>query len=550
MAVQQQQLDRGEIPRRDDRTVGVWSFTRLNVSRDASRALGGLNLYRWAVAVILTLVQFSGYGARVLGITQPALFAAGCLGLMALALATTTMHNRRRPALSTQIYLHACGDVGLIILLVYAAGGAASGLAMLLIPPIAASGILLARERSLLIGSLATLALLGEELVRQYGPGVQLANFTQAGILGAMFFLIVLAVSLLEERIRESEALAERQSEDLANLAQINERIVQRIQSGVLVVNPDGGIRMHNDAAGHLLGLEEDNTGRTLQETALDLAQSLQEWQANPEPEPSPLSQRQNPPLLPHYTRLGTTGNSPTLILLDDASRIEQQAQQMKLAALGRLSASIAHEIRNPLGAINHATQLLDESDSVGDSQRRILDILRRQTTRINQVVENVLQLSRRNRALTENITLKTWLQGTITEYENYGQKEKLVFDDSAVDLQASIEADPNQMRQVICNLWDNAYRHKGGNSQVVITLSSGFFPDGRCWLNIKDNGPGIPPDKIERIFDPFFTDNRKGTGLGLYLAQELCASNGAQLQCLPQPGGACFRIIFRRGQE
>lgn len=519
------------------------AFTRLDVSSNAWRALAGLNLYRWLIGITLALAKFSGYGERIIGVTRPHLFSFGCLALLALAAVTTTAHRLRWPPTTWQIYIHIGGDLTLITLLVYAAHGVPSGLAMLLIPPIAAAGVLRSRRMALLVAALASLALLSEETLRGLNPAHTVVNYTQAGILGGLFFLTVLSASLLEERIRESEALAERRGIDLASLAQLNERIIQRMQAGVIVVNQTGEIRMLNDAARTLLSLPSQ--AASLSKSAPELAASMQQWRDTPGREPKAISQRNGSPVLPHYTQLGSSPDSPVLILLDDASRIDRQAQQMKLAALGRLSASIAHEIRNPLSAISHAGQLLAESDALADSERHLLSILRRQTDRIDRVVENVLQLSRRNRALTEELQLRPWLEATIADYTTHHPELPLRFDSSAVEQELVVLVDPQQLHQVVCNLWDNTLQHASGEGEILISLKTGHLNTARPYLDITDNGPGIPPRKAERIFEPFYTTAHQGTGLGLYLAQELCASNDARLQCMPHSGGARFRIIF-----
>lgn len=557
MAVSEQDTEPAAAPRLTGEAGGYSAprrrtFTRLDVSKDAWRALAGLNLYRWVVALTLTGAQFGGYSARVVGVTRPNLFAAGCFALLMMAIISTLIHRRRWPPLTAQIYLHICGDVALITLLAYSAQGVSSGLAMLLLPPIAAAGVLRSRRMSLLIAALASMALLGEEAIRGLDASPEVVNFTQAGILGGLFFLTVLATSLLEERIRESEALAERRGKDLANLAQLNERIVQRMQTGVVVVEDNGEVRMLNDAARIMLDLRETDGNYTLAQTSPALARSLQDWRKAPGRDPGTVSQQEGPPLLPHYSQLGPDSVSPVLVLLDDASRIDHQAQQMKLAALGRLSASIAHEIRNPLSAISHASQLLAESESIADSERQLLDILRRHITRINRVVENVLQLSRRSRALTEPVRLKPWLENMIADYSGHNENRPLHFDRQAVEDDLTVMVDPQQLQQVIYNLWDNTLQHSQDAEEVLIKLETGRFGGTRPYLDVTDNGPGITPEKAERIFEPFYTTAHQGTGLGLYLAQELCASNDARLQCMPHSGGSRFRIIFSAegGQE
>ncbi|MEA2078748.1 MAG: HAMP domain-containing sensor histidine kinase, partial [Pseudomonadota bacterium] len=252
--------------------------------------------------------------------------------------------------------------------------------------------------------------------------------------------------------------------------------------------------------------------------------------------------------LLPQFTPLGTGDGIGALIFLEDAATMARQAQQMKLASLGRLTASIAHEIRNPLGAISHATQLLSESELLGTGDQRLMTIIRDHTRRVNTVVENVLQLSRPGTSLPQHIALKPWLEKFTDEFTHSGNCHPDQVSISVTPQDIDIYMDPGQLHQVAWNLCLNAVHHNNQEVPPVKLQLVGEQSDTSTapHLDIIDNGPGIEPDMEDRIFEPFFTTKSSGTGLGLYIARGICESNQARLGYHPLPdGGSCFRITF-----
>ncbi|MEW8525719.1 MAG: ATP-binding protein, partial [Candidatus Thiodiazotropha endolucinida] len=239
------------------------------------------------------------------------------------------------------------------------------------------------------------------------------------------------------------------------------------------------------------------------------------------------------------------------LIFLEDTSQITREAQQMKLASLGRLTASIAHEIRNPLGAISHASQLFDESPNLNPADQRLTEIIKTNTARVNQVIENVLQLSRRDPGKPQNIQLKPWLERLIAElikHQGFESKELFLQIEPA---NTEINADPEQLRQIVANLINNAREH-GPKDGLKVHVIGGITQEfNHPVVDIIDNGPGIDPKVARQIFEPFFTTRSAGTGLGLYIARELSESNHIRLEYIPGPtGGSCFRLHFDHWQN
>lgn len=523
-------------------------LTRMALGNDGGRALEFINLYRWVLALLLITLHLSGHGGDLLGATRPKLLFAACLAYLGVALigsASLALHWRRR----WHVYVMAVADIATITALVYASAGVASGLGMLLFLPLIGAAMLLPPRMAGLIAALATLALLCEETYRALSAPSFTPAFTQAGILGTLFFITTVTSSLLSQRTRESEALAERRKADLANLAQLNERIIQHMQMGVLVIDPAGHVRMINSAALGLMGC-----GPVLPETRLaavskPLVEAWARWRQAPFVDPKPIRSRDgNTPVMLRFSRLDGDEHALTLIMLEDERSVGERAQHMKLAALGQLTASIAHEIRNPLGAISHASQLLGESAQLGDADQRLLDIIRRHSGRINHIIEDVLRLSRRDNADLEPLHLAPWLAERTHDFRDTHPQRAPVFRLDKVSPAVTIRVDRNHLHQVLVNLWENSVAHaQPPHAPVEVRMRTAMNEAGqRVAIDVIDNGPGIEPGVLEHAFEPFFTTARMGTGLGLYIARELCEGNNGTLSYLRDAdGGGFFRLSF-----
>lgn len=240
------------------------------------------------------------------------------------------------------------------------------------------------------------------------------------------------------------------------------------------------------------------------------------------------------------------------LIFLEDTSAVAERVQQSKLASLGRLSASIAHEIRNPVGAMSHASQLLRESPALGADDRHLTDIIQQNAVRVSQIIENILQLSRRETTRQERLDLPAWTTGFVQEFAQTLQLRPEAFQVVSDVTSLEVQFDPSHLHQVLWNLCDNAIKHGGGTEAGRVQLSMGRIGStGRPYLEVTDRGSGIEAALAERIFEPFFTDKPGSTGLGLFISRELCQTNGALLVYEPHPpGGSIFRIVFADPQR
>jgi len=315
----------------------------------------------------------------------------------------------------------------------------------------------------------------------------------------------------------------------------------------VLVIDANDQIRLINTTARQLLGVgSRVVVGKLLQGELPALQKQLQAWRESRQMNSRFLELADNQQqLVSSFMVIGQ--NAGHLIFLEDASEANQQAQQLKLASLGRLTASIAHEIRNPLGAISHASELLGESPLLEKSDKRLLSIILEQSKRINALIESVLQLGRRERPQPQDIVLGLWLHRFLEEFEHHANCQPGDIYLNLGKIPITVQFDPMQLQQIIWNLCLNGLRHACNASTPKLELSIGHN-EKDVWLDVRDHGPGIPAEVAEHLFEPFFTTADKGTGLGLYLAHELAESNRARLLYLPPPdGGARFRLLFGR---
>jgi two-component system sensor histidine kinase PilS (NtrC family) len=244
--------------------------------------------------------------------------------------------------------------------------------------------------------------------------------------------------------------------------------------------------------------------------------------------------------------RIGSGLNGGTLVYLEDLGRAQNEAQQMKLAALGRLTASIAHEVRNPLSAINQAAQLLEEDGAVPPAGARLLGMIRNNAKRIDRIVGEVLQLNRRDRQQPEVFALSEFVRSLVDEIvqtENLPPKAVVIL----IPDEIQVIFDRGHLNQIIWNLVRNAWQHcQKKEGSIRIAARPGYMGDAII-CELADDGPGIPGELRGQIFEPFFTTRPGGTGLGLYIARELADANGAALELLPRGPGAHFRMTMKR---
>lgn len=516
------------------------------------RTLTYCGLYRCVLASILMMLVLWQVSPPVGGPSNPEAFAVMVIAYLAFASVSMIAVLSRWLSRNLLTVVPVLIDISLLTLLMAAGGGVASGLGVLVVVAVAAGSILVASQMAFLFAAVAAIAVLTQQLIPIAGGDIARPDYTRAGLLGIACFAAALLVSVLARRVRVSEAMVLRREGDIASLAALNEHIVQRMQAGVAVLDARGRVRLMNRSAEKLLGVMQWQRGRRLEELSPELSRLQVRWFTDRENASHYLKLiNQALTLVVSFAGIGQRGEEGTVIFLEDAAATTQRAQQLKLASLGRLAGSIAHEIRNPLGAISHAGQLLEESSNLDAADRRLTRIIRDNSQRMNAMIENVLQLGRTRQAAPRSFDLSPWLEEFVEEFRGRrpGTDDVVQWQVTPSDLR--VRVDRSQLHQVLWNLCDNALQHAGNPPQIVIEAGIGE-PIGRPYLDVSDNGEGIAEADLPRVFEPFFTTRDEGTGLGLYIARELCEGNQASLTLEPSRQGCRFRITFadprRRG--
>lgn len=500
--------------------------------------------YRLVLAASLCGVFFVGPDQSILGSTHHALFAL--LAPIYLGLAVVALVRHRLPVSrygDSELFFEFLVDIGLLAAMTYASGGADSGLQLLLFVTISASSITLPGRLSLSLASLASIAALVDVALHTLNQRVPTQQFVVAGMLGIAYFSTAIAIRYLSIRIVNTQSLAERRRSDIVRLSRINQMIVQRMQTGIMVMSPAGTIRLINAAAAELLGLPDTELAedRCAPAALVEMTRSGGNG--------SRLITLGEGRLEVHVTMTGLNSGASgdRLVYLENLSKLSQRAQQMKLASLGRFTASIAHEIRNPLGAISHAAQLLAESPHLDGGDQRFVSIIHSNASRMNGIIKNILELSRGRQSLPERIDLEDWLRDFIADWRPT--------DATAVDIRldshhghSEVTVDAGQLHQIISNITDNGARHgAAAQGKAILHFRLSSSPIGQAAiLDIIDNGAGIAPDEEDRIFEPFYTTQSQGNGLGLYLCRELCLANQINIHYRrTAENESCFRLQF-----
>lgn len=512
-------------------------------------ALRLLNQFRLFVASVLAAVYYGADEQLTLGTRDPQLFEIVHLAWFVFGLGFAYLISIRRPAAESQLYLQSYFDALCIVALMYASGGVQSGLVPLLIIGLALLSQLVSVRQALLFAAMATLVLLSEELLARVLHGDAAADLEQTALAGASMFVVAWLVTVPVRRLAARDVSVAndfRVGLDVRQIAQLNEEIVQELDSGVVVIDIAGDVQLINDTARVLLGAEFTPIPMPLGHLSPPLARDLREHRQSPMLGCRPVEVTESGQcVLPQYIPLSGSG---VLIKLDDHSHIFQQFQQLKLASLGKLSASIAHEIRNPLGAISHAVQLMQESPELRAREGDLLDAAARNTTRINRIVSDVLQLSNRQQVRADVLDLDQAIDGFCRRF----REENALAAGSLVrngEPGISVPFDPLHLDQVLWNLCSNSRSHNAG-LDVSIEISCWQAQRGVAVVDVVDDGRGVSEEERAKVFEPFFTTNDQGSGLGLYIIRELCELNKARIECIERERGAHFRLTLLTAQE
>jgi two-component system sensor histidine kinase PilS (NtrC family) len=528
---------------------GYESSLPTSITGSSRRILWIVGLFR-AISGALLLGLALLLDPRTLNVTTPNSFVIATSLYFVFGLAAFGWIQQERlplPLAQTLLALLG-GDVFFLGLAMVAGGSSGVPLPILLFPQLAASGWLLRTRTAFFLAAMAAVVLLGLEIWRTFDGAIGGPQLFQTALVCIGYFAMVGIAVAIGRYTKASEDLATQRGIDVANLEQVNRLIIQDMQDGVLVVDLNGVVRGHNAQVTRLLGgFGRMRGGMRLAEFSTTLHDYWRRWNEDPSEALAPFKVDTSQRLLRvRLVRVGSGLNGGTLLYLEDLGRAQSEAQQMKLAAMGRLTASIAHEVRNPLSAINQAAQLLEEDGAVAPGGTRLLAMIRNNARRIDRIVGEVLQLSRRDRQQPETIPLGEFMRVIIEEIV---QGEGIPPRGIAVDIPDDLLVvfDRGHLSQIAWNLVRNAWQHcQKHEGSIAIAARAGYMGDAVI-CELGDDGPGVPAENRAQIFEPFFTTRPGGTGLGLYIARELADANGAALELLPRAPGASFRVTFRR---
>jgi two-component system sensor histidine kinase PilS (NtrC family) len=436
------------------------------------------------------------------------------------------------------------GDVAAIAGLTYASNGVSSGLGLLLLTTLAAAGLIARGRLTLFYAALASIAVLLEHTYEVLSFDAPLAQYAQAGLLCAAYFAVACLAHTLARYAVASEELAAQREVDLENMAQVSEHVIRDMQDGVLVVDGQGVIRQCNASAERILGrLKRRDVA--LKQYAPALARRFDVWRADEHSGPERSEMTVDRTVGSRFVPVGRRRSAGAVIFIEDLTRIQAEARQMKLAALGRLTANIAHEIRNPLGAISHAAELLQEEPAINETVRRLTTIIQDNSQRLDKMVNDVLRIRRGDSAHRERFNVIEYLN---TFVEQFCQIQKIALEVFQVQLSGDphVLFDRSHLNQVMWNLCRNAARHCSRERHSIRIAVNADAREAIVKLDVVDDGPGVPPGLRTQLFEPFFTTATGGTGLGLYIAREVCEANGAKLDYIETEHGAQFSVLCR----
>jgi two-component system sensor histidine kinase PilS (NtrC family) len=504
-------------------------------------------IYRIILGGLFITLFYNYTDSSLLGDYDSKLFTYSSQSYLLLSIVSAFCITWKLTGYSTQAQLLIFTDILVLTLIMHASGGISSGMGTLLAVSIAAGGLLIGGRCAMLFAAMASLAVLTEQFVANYTHSFKSTSYANAGMLGAAFFTIALLSYILAQRSEQIFQLADRQKQTITKLEDLNKYIIQHLQSGIIIANQQQTIQMANESALRLANLSSLPT--QLDDISSYLADAFRLWQTDPEQNLVLLQLPNQSEIHCRFMPLPTGNEFFYMIIFEDAALYNQRVQQSKLASLGRLSASIAHEIRNPLGAISHAGQLLSENPLLSAQDRRLTEIIQTHSVRVNHIIEDILQLSRRTDSRREKISLKPWLdnylKNFVLEHSVDAGAFKLIHPDEA--LCALI--DSGHLKQIMDNLCRNALKYgKPEAGPIVLRV---FSIRQAPTIEVVDNGSGISRKHLRHLFEPFFTTSSSGTGLGLYISKELAELNRAKLSYyLTADNRSCFRLCLLNAEQ
>ncbi len=509
------------------------------------RPLRILNIYRIFIALSLSALFLLLDRNQSLNANHPDLFFITGYGYLTFAFLSAIAVIRKLLRFRIQLLTQTIVDIAAFTLLIFAKDPTDGTLGVLLIISVAGNSMLMSRRLTVAIASFASLGLLGQQTYAIWQGNSTVEAYTFIAVICIATYIMAIAANTISRHAKEFEALAKKRGIDLDSLEQVNEHIVNRMQFGVIALDNEYHVKLINNAAENILGISGIVTSTHINKASPELHRQLNLWQETKLTSRIPFETPKTSALA-RFVALGEQGNQGVLVFIEDESEVTQRIQDAKLASLGQLTASIAHEIRNPLGAISHAGQLLAESEILSAEDKRLTEIIANHSERLNVIIKSILHLSKKQKPVAGSIDLEQWMEKFIYELsiEQHINISEVRFTNEQKNI-TTISMDPAHLEQVMWNLCKNALFHNNSPSSPKVMITFKLI-DSSPALEITNKGDKISNDIHEKLFEPFYTTSNQGTGLGLFLSKELCTNNGVRLNHIADHSdGTCFRLTF-----
>lgn len=497
-------------------------------------------LYRFLLACLFIILFYGRLGPSLLGSYNSELYINNSLLYLGITVISGIAIVWRLISYGAQAQILIFTDIIILTLIMHSCGGINSGMGMLLAVSIASGGLTIGGRCAMLFAALASLAIMADQVYADFNNIFQTTAYTYTGMLGASYLAIALGSYLLAKRSEQILQLADRQQQTIFDLEELNRYIIQHLQSGIIISSQNQSIQMANEASLRLVNLPF--VPAHLSDISKSLSLAFGNWLTDHEQDFALLQFDGQTEIQIRFMILPTRHKDYYMLTLEDIALYNQRLQQSKLASLGRLTASIAHEIRNPLGAISHAGQLLSENSDLSAQDQRLAEIIKSNSNRVNHIIEDILKLSKRTGSRREKIQLQTWLDHYLNNFCLEHGVNVEAFELSVPDSPLFAFTDPGHLKQIMDNLCHNALKY--GNPQAgPINLHCFFYRQSPC-IDVIDNGSPISREHLKHLFEPFFTTSASGTGLGLFISKELAELNQAKLSyhCIENKWN-CFRL-------
>jgi len=499
-------------------------------------------VYRLFLAGLFMSLYYGRIGPSLLGSFNSEMYHTSSTLYLLLTLISGLLIRTRLTGYGFQAQFLLFSDIVMLTLIMHASGGIKSGIGILLAVSVASGGVTIGGRCAMLFAAAASLLVLADEIYADITNSFATTSYTYAGMLGAAFLTIALLSYVLAKRSENLLELAAQHQQTIANLEELNHYIIQHLQTGIIITNRKQSVQLANTAALKMLNLAKKPL--QLGDISVRLAEDFSDWLHDKNLDQSQLTLADQAEIRVRFMLLPTGGRAFYMLILEDVALYNQQVQQSKLASLGRLTASIAHEIRNPLSAISHAGQLLSENPNFSAQDQRLTQIIQANSQRVNQIIEDILQLSRRSASRRQKILLKPWLSHYLQTQTLDHRVEPKTFRLHIEHDALAAFIDPGHLKQILDNLCQNALIY--GHPERGPILLHGYMADKSPCLEVIDNGPGIEREHLSHLFEPFFTTSNTGTGLGLFICKELAELNQAKLgYYLIDSQRSCFRLYL-----